>query len=372
MRVALDAYPLLGRRTGVGTYVMRLAEGLLRLPGGPDLVLPTASVRPPVMPPSLARAEHHHVRVPFRLVQSLWDRGGFPPAEWLVGSDLDVFHATNFVAPPLQRTPLVTTVHDLSYLRYPAGVDERVQRYQAWVPETIRRSRFVICDSSATAAEVGDVYGLASDRVIAIPLGVDPSWHTAQVPSSTWLTEHGLPGRYLVAVGASATRKRIDLLLAAVQRARRDDDSVPPLVVVGDAPAEAAHAAAAAGDAVFVGHLEDEVLRAVVAGAAALVFPSAYEGFGLPLLEAMAAGTPVVASDLAVHREVCGDHGTLVDLDAVTTPGDAVARLAAALITASRTPAGPGEVAAARAWAASFTWDHTAAATLAVYEAARA
>lgn len=372
MRVALDAYPLLGRRTGIGTYVLRLTEALLRLPGGPEVVLPTASVRVPAIPPSLTRAEHHHVRVPFRLVQPLWDRGGFPPAEWLVSSDLDVFHATNFVAPPLRRTPLVTTVHDLSYVRFPAAVDERVQRYRRWVPDTIRRSRFVICDSSATAAEVADFYDLAPERVVGIPLGVDGSWHTAAAPSAAWLSEHGLPGRYLVAVGASATRKRIDLLLAAVQRARRDDDRVPPLVLVGDAPPEVAQAAAstAAGDVVLVGHLEDDALRTVVAGAVALVFPSAYEGFGLPLLEAMAAGTPVVASDLAVHREVCGDHGTLVDLDGATAPGEAVARLAAALVTAARTPADPAEVAAARAWAGAFTWERTAAATLAVYESA--
>lgn len=372
MRVALDAYPLLGQRTGVGTYVLRLAEALLRLPDGPTVVLPTASVRPPCVPPSLARAEHHHVRVPFRILQALWDRGRYPPAEWLVGSELDVFHATNFVAPPLRRTPLVTTVHDLSYLYYPTAVDERVQQYQRWVPDTIRRSRVVICDSSATAAEVAGCYDLAPDRVVAIPLGVDDSWHSATAPSAAWLASHGLPGRYLVAVGASATRKRIDLLVAAVQRARRDDRSVPPLVLVGAAPPRAAEAAAstATPDVILAGHLDDEALQSVVAGAVALVFPSAYEGFGLPLLEAMAAGTPVVASDLAVHREVCGSHGTIIDLDGADGPDTAADRLAAALITVARSGPDPVAIEAARGWAASFTWDRTAAATLAVYEAA--
>lgn len=371
MRVALDPYPLFGRRTGVGTYVLRLAEALLRQPGGPELVLPTASLRPPQPPAMLARAHHHHVRVPFRLVQALWDHVSFPPAEWLVGRDLDVFHATNFVAPPLRRTPVVTTVHDLSYERYPRAVDERVQQYRRWVPRTISRSRFVICDSRATAAEVAERYDLAPEHVVAIPLGVDRSWREASDPTPGWLRSHGLPDRYLVAVGAAAARKRIDLLVAAHRRARWEDDAVPPLVLVGAAPPLAAETAAASGDIVLAGHLDEDALQTVVAGAVALVFPSAYEGFGLPLLEAMAAGTPVLASDLPVHREVCGPHATLVDLDHVEQPEEAADRLSRAIVDVARATSDPAALAAARAWADSFTWERTAAATMAVYEAAR-
>jgi glycosyltransferase involved in cell wall biosynthesis len=367
MRVALDAYPLFGQRTGVGTYVLRLTEALLRLPGAPEVVLPTVSVGDPGPAAAVPGTERHHAKVPFRLVQGLWDRLPFPPAEWLVGSDLDLFHATNFVAPPFRRTPLVTTIHDLSHELFPDSVDHRVQQYRRWVPDTIRRSRTVICHAAAAAEDIIRFYDLPAERVIGIPLGVDPSWFRVEPVSEGWLAAQGLPPRYLVAVGASTARKRIDLLVAAVQRARRADEAVPPLVLVGAAPpAEVTARAVEAGDVVLAGHVDDDALRSIVAAAVALVFPSQYEGFGLPLLEAMAAGTAVVASDLGVHREVCGEHAVLVPLDG----SDDVAQLADALVTAARAAPDAAALAAATAWATGFTWERTAAATLAVYEGA--
>lgn len=370
MRVALDAYPLFGARTGVGTYVHHLVTALAALPDPPELVLPTASLRTSGRAPALAGTASHHVRLPFRVVQALWDRVPLPPAEWVLGT-ADVFHATNFVAPPFRRTPVVTTVHDLSHERYPEAVDDRVARYRTWVPEAIRRSRALITHAEATADDISAFYGIAREQVTAVHLGVDPSWHAAQPADDAWLATRGLPPRYLAFVGSPGERKNIRVLLDAHLGARSADPAVPPLVLAGPRPAAALLDARHEGHVVVAGYLDDPALRGLVARAVALVFPSRYEGFGLPVLEALAAGTAVLASDLPVHREIAGSHARLVALDAVDD-GAATAALRDALIEVATSPRTAAVVAAGRAWAGQFTWARTAAATLAVYEAAAA
>jgi glycosyltransferase involved in cell wall biosynthesis len=369
MRVAIDAYPLFGPRTGVGTYVHHLVAALVDLPEAPEVILPTASLRASGRAPAIPGTTSHHVRLPFRVLQGLWDRGRFPPAEWVIGS-AEVFHATNFVAPPLRHTPLVTTIHDLSHERFPDTVDARVARYRTWVPDAIRRSARLITHAAATADDIAEFYGFDRARIAAIHLGVDPSWAAAAPADGDWLDRCGLPRRYLLFVGSPTDRKNIDLLLHAHATARAADDAVPPLVLAGPGPSgEGAADANPTTDVVSSGYLQDAQLRRLVAGATALVFPSRYEGFGLPVLEALATGTFVVASDLPVHREIAGGHAHLVDLEAAE-PGERVERLREALITAAHQTSTPEVVAARRAWTAGFTWERTAAATLAVYEAA--
>lgn len=371
MRVALDANPLFGPRTGVGTYVANLAAALAQLPNGPEVVLPTVSLRASGRAPAIPGTTTRHRRAPFSLVQALWDRGTFPPAEWLLGRP-DLFHATNFVAPPFRRTPLVTTIHDLSYERYPEQVDRRVSRYREWVPDAIRRSRILITPAVSTADEIAEFYAVPRDSVVAVHHGVDPAWFDAAPPDAPRAAQLGLPDRYLVFVGAPTERKNIDLLLRAHRAARSGDGVVPPLVLAGPSPAaEVLRAVAPSEDVRWIGYLEDGHLRQVVAGATALLYPSRYEGFGLPILEALAAGTPVVASDTPVHREVAGGHARLVDVEAGELQ-DRRDRLAEALTAVALAAPPAEERAAGRAWAASFTWERTARATVAAYTAALA
>ena len=151
-------------------------------------------------------------------------------------------------------------------------------------------------------------------------------------------------------------------MLAAYRMLRREDPDCPPLVLAGPSGwgPELDTAGLTAAEVVQVGYLEEADLRPVVAGAAALCFPSLYEGFGLPPLEALAAGTPVVGSDIPTTREVCGDLASLVP------PGDAEA-LAGAI---ARVLAAPPDPEAGRAHAATYTWERTAALTREAYEAA--
>lgn len=373
LTVGLDATPLLGPRTGVGTYTHHLLAELAALgPDGPRLVATAFTARGAA---ALVEQVPDGVRVsgfraPARLLRAAWQHGRFPPVEVLSGR-VDVFHGTNFVAPPTRHAAGVVTIHDLSYLRYPETVTTASLAYRELVPRALARGVHVCTPSEAVALEVRDEYGLPADLVHPTPLGVDPAWSAAGATADAGvvpdvdavLVRRGIPRDYVVAVGTLEPRKNLPLLLAAyrVAAARRVD--LPPLVLVGAGGwGEALDLAGLPpGRVVLPGHVPLADLRQMVAGAALLAFPSRYEGFGLPPLEALACGVPVVASDIPVTREVLGDQALFAD------PGSAESLLGA-LETALVNPA--GTPATRRARAATFTWQACAAATKAVYECA--
>lgn len=357
MRVGIDATPLLGVRTGIGRYVEHLVRALA---GSEDLVATAFTLRgagglAAALP---AGVRTRHRPVPARLLQEAWARTELPPVQWLTGR-VDVFHATNFVLPPTGRAAGVVTVHDLSFLRFPETVSAATLRYRALVPRSVRRAAVVCTPSEAVAAEIRATYGPAT--VAVTPLGVERSWHRAERPEPAWLREHGLPERYLLFVGTLEPRKNTPTLLAAY--AALPDP--PPLVLVGPPGwGPALDTAGLSPEAVVTpGYLPTDVLQSVVAGAAALVLPSTYEGFGLPPLEAFACGTSVVASDLPVIREVTGGLATLVPV------GD-VDALAGALAGVLADDGGPAARARRREHASGWTWERCAEATRDAYRIA--
>jgi len=362
VRVGLDATPLLGPRTGVGRYVEGLLGGLLELPDPPDLRLTGFTWRGLAALSGPAGTTVARRRAPARLLQAAWLRSSLPPVELLSGA-VEVFHGTNFVLPPTARAGGVLTVHDLSFLHHADTVRPASLPYQRLVPRALARGCVVVCPSETVAAEVRATYRLAVERVVATPLGVDPSWCSATPLDPAELSSRGLPERYLLFVGTREPRKNLAVLLRAVALLRENDPDAPPLVLAGPAGWGEEGSVLPAG-VIPAGYLEPAGLQRLVAGAAALVLPSRYEGFGLPVLEALACGVAVVTSDLPVFREVAGDL-------AETAPAGDAEQLAAALARAlpAATP-DPAVVMARRDRAAQFTWRRCAHRTLAAYRQA--
>jgi len=244
------------------------------------------------------------------------------------------------------------TIHDLSYLRHPETVSAASARYRELVPRSLARAAVVLTPSQATADLVREAYDVTAP-VVVTPLGVDPGWSTAAPPDEALRTQLGLPTSYLLFVGTLEPRKDLRTLIDA-HRLLAD---APPLVLVG--PAGWGEQLDTAG-CITTGYLEDDRLRRVVAGAAALVLPSLDEGFGMPVIEALATGTPVVASDLPVLREVGGT------VTAYAEPGDPGA-FAAAIQQVLDSPGDPGP---RRTHGAAYTWARCAEATRAAYSLA--
>ncbi len=374
LRVTIDFTPALGDRTGVGTYTRELVRALLGLPGRPALRLAAHVFRHPGWHGKMSRrlgTRSGWRPAPSRLlppgaVLESCHRIGLPRVEDLFGN-CDVFHGTNFIALPARRARTVVTVHDLAFLRFAAEIPVP-HRYARWVPEALRRADHVIAVSRATERDVVEICDVDPARVSVVPEAPAPLGPAA--PRSeilALLARHGIPPRFFLFLGTLEPRKNLVRLVEAWRRARPDLPEETGLVLAGrrgwsEAPLLAAlRRARAEGPAAWIGFGPGRVRHALYREALAFVFPSLYEGFGLPVLEAFAAGTPVICSDRGALPETAGNAALLVDPEDGGALADALRRIAADPALRSRLAA------RGRLVVAAFDWTRTARETLRIY-----
>lgn len=369
LAVALDATPLLGVRTGIGVFVHELVCALARPegPAGIDLRAYAVTWRGRDELAGALPAGVKPVRrpMPARPLRELWKRSDLAPLELWTGP-VDVVHGTNFVVPPARRAARLVTVHDLTAWRFPDLVAPASRDFPALVGRAVRNGAWVHTNSQSVADEVEDTIGAAPGRVRVVRPGVPPV--TRGDPGTG--RELAGTGRYVLALGTVEPRKDLPGLVAAFDQVASEDADVR-LVVAGPdgwgTPAfEAAVAAAAHRDRVVrLGYVSEHERAGLLAGATVFAYPSVYEGFGFPPLEAMTAGTAVVATRAGAVPEVCGGAATLVDV------GDVDALAAAMVRLLDDDDARAALVAAGRARAGEFSWAVCAAEMAALYDELR-
>jgi glycosyltransferase involved in cell wall biosynthesis len=375
MKVALNATSLLSPLTGIGQYTWHLATelramqdvelGLFYGSGWLDHLASEAprtasalrSLARRVLPNSRTVARHYQQ---YRF-SSRAKHGGF-----------DVYHEPNYLAFDFHG-PSVITVHDLSWIRFPhTHPKDRVDTMNQYFAPALARASVVLTDAQAIKDEVVAEFRLDPARIIVIPLGVDAAFHPmTATQTAAARAPHGLEhGRYLLAVGTLEPRKNLGVALEAFMRLPEAIRRECPLVLAGMTGWKASslerqiEPLLKAGHIRQLGYLPRADLACVIAGARALVYPSIYEGFGLPPLEAMACGVPVIASNVSSIPEVVGNTGILLD----PRDNDGFAQAMQDVLTDDTLAASLSASALARS--AGFTWSECAARTRTAYETA--
>ena len=379
MKVVFDGTPFLIEKTGIGHYTENLISSLMTKSPELEMELFTISLRaghrlkhdaPPL--PGI-KTSGYNLPANF-LYNHWWRRTSRLPAEFFLGN-FDIFHSTNYQAPPLRNAILVATVHDINFVRFPEMQSKGIRRFIESLPRLLERSHAVLADSRFTAAELHQEYGLDQDKVRVVYPGLDPTFNSrpSQDDMEVSLRAYGLTPPYLAYVGNLHPRKNLSTLLEAFSMLKANGLEHKLAVIGGGGLGrlnniEYRKLVARVEDlglekeVIFTGYVPDERLKCLLKAADMLVFPSIYEGFGLPPLEAMACGVPVITSARASLPEVVGDAGLLLEdpLDAGELV-DKVARLLddgdlrARLIRTGLEQAG------------NFTWDKAAGQVLEVY-----
>ncbi len=373
MKIAIDYTPAVRQIAGVGRYTRSLVQALIHTAPDDSYTLLYAGAAPAIplsagvdeeSRPDGGAVTLRRLPVPERLLTVLWHRWRVPLWADLCSPGSAVFYSPNFVLPPLLHAKGVVTVHDLSFLRYPETHDPGLVAFlTAAVPRAVRAAALVLADSEHTRQDTIALLGVPAEKTAVLLSAADPIFRPVDDPAAlaAMRRRRGLDRPYVLSVGTVQPRKNLPRLIAAVRllRERAGED----IVIVhagrrGWLYAEVQRAVREHGMADsfrLIEDADDGELRLLYAGAVALAYPSLYEGFGLPCVEAMACRCPVVASAVSSVPEVVGDAGLLVEPTDVEALADALSRcLGDTELRATLIERGTAQ-------AARFTWERSAA-----------
>ena len=376
--IGIDVTAALTQGGGIGRYTRELVHAVVA--EAPDIHYTLFSARPPAVlpvPGSLPRAAnvtHRPAPVDERWLYRLWYRARLPlPVQTFAGR-LDLFHSPDFVLPPVSgRIPTLLTVHDLSFVHYPETFPANLVAYLSRVvPWSIGRATHILADSHSTKRDLAAVWNVPGDRVTVLHSGVNDRFRPVVDPAAraALRARYNLGDRpYVLAVGTVQPRKNYELLVRAFSAVAAQQPH--SLVLAGGTGwltegLQAEIARQGLADRVrMAGFVADDDLPGLYSAADLFVFPSLYEGFGLPLLEAMACGVPVISSNASSLPEVAETGGEPAAL--LLPPLDEGAWTAAMLRLLGDAAARQQLVDAGRAQAARFTWRAAARQLAALY-----
>ncbi len=373
LRIGFDATAAVRQGGGIGRYTRELLRALAAADAASDYRLFFASrsvVHPLPSLPSNFRVTH--LPVDDIWLVRVWQRARLPlPVNWLTGP-IDLFHSPDFTLPPVARgTRTLLTIHDLSFIRDPESATPVLRNYlNAVVPRSVARADYVLADSQATRDDLAELYRTPAEKISVLYSGVHESFQPTTDPTALAAVRERYrlgDAPFVLAVGTLQPRKNYARLIQAFAHLPHSPTTRYDLVIAGgkgwlyDSIFAEVDQLGLRERVIFPGFVADADLPALYSAARVLAYPSVYEGFGLPMLEAMACGTPVVTSTASCLPEVAGDAALLV-------PPTDVDALAAALDRALADEALRADlIAKGLARARQFTWDKSARQLLDIY-----
>lgn len=364
MKVCVDVQAAVTQRAGVGRYTKALVEHLGPAAGDDSLRLFYFDFKGNGEPLKAANSTVLATRFPGRLAQLAWKTISWPPYDIFAGK-ADVYHFPNFIIPPLSQGASVVTIHDASFLRLPGMAEERNLSFlRARIRDTVRRADAIIAVSQFSADEIVSLLGAPRERVHVIYEGISPRFAPLDpAASAAALLDLKLEKPFILTVGTLEPRKNTRFLIEVFERMKSFDGQLAIVGMPGwkcQPILDRMASSSRAGDIRYLRYVSDEQLRALYTRTELFVFPSLYEGFGFPPLEAMACGAPVLSAATGSLPEVLGDAATLVGgFDA----GQWAELASSHLGDRSATEKGRGR-------AAMYTWQKAAQETWSVYRKA--
>jgi len=374
IRIAIDYTPAIRQQAGIGRIIRGQVKSLIEQNLGYELCL---FVTGPVTATDRQQAPLplHATPLSERTMVRLWHRLNlpWPRVEWFTGGPLDLFHATDFVLAPNTARRKLVTVHDLAFLFYPEAAMPSLQRYlNVVVPRSVRRADHIVADSHHTARDLQEQWAIGADRITVVHGAVD---HARFRPITDVEMLATVRARYqigtapfILGLSSLQPRKNFIRLIEGFALARQTA-ALPHKLVIGggkgwlyEAIFAKVQALGLADCVLFPGFIADSDLPALYSAADFFAYPSLYEGFGLPVLEAQACGTPVLTADNSSLPEAGGVAALYVQAEDVTSIADGLLKLAqdANLRQQLRS--------AGFAHSAQFTWQRSAEQLLGAYE----